>query len=204
MLDVPEGAGLADQMVTAGLDPGNVKKIVLSHVHFDHTGGIRDFPNATVMVSAAEKAWVVGGVRPMDFVDTEPLAGIAGWQTIDFQNDKPLATLLAAHDIVGDGSILAIDLSGHTPGSTGLLVKTADAPVLMTGDAAWTDKSWRWPARPISASDMDLWWEQIWRIRKFAMLEPLLVVIPGHDDAAVAAIRIPSFVAHERIGAAAS
>lgn len=200
MLDVPEGAGLAEQMRAANLDPGDVTRVVLSHVHFDHTGGVTDFPNAVVTVGAAEKAWVLGGVKKTDFVDLQPLAGLSAWQAIDFQAEKPLATLLAAHDLLGDGSILAVDLSGHTPGSTGLLVKAADAPVLLTGDAAWVEKSWRWPARPIAAHDMALWWEQAWRIKKFAMLEPRLVVVPGHDDAAVAAVGIASFVVHGQPG----
>ena len=197
MIDMPEGATLAAQMRTAGLDPGDVKRVVLSHLHYDHTGGIADFPNATVVISQAEKAWVDGGVSKTDFVDVEALSGMSTWQVVDYRVEKPLATLLAAHDLVGDGSILTVDLSGHTPGSTGLVVRTADAPILLTGDAAWTQKSWRWPARPIWAYDDSLWWEQAWRIKKFALLEPRLVVIPGHDDAAVAAVAIASFVIHE-------
>lgn len=197
MIDMPEGATLAAQMRTAGLDPGDVKRVVLSHLHYDHTGGIADFPNATVVISQAEKAWVDGGVSKTDFVDVEALLGMSTWQVVDYRVEKPLATLLAAHDLVGDGSILTVDLSGHTPGSTGLVVRTADAPILLTGDAAWTQKSWRWPARPIWAYDDSLWWEQAWRIKKFALLEPRLVVIPGHDDAAVAAVAIASFVIHE-------
>jgi glyoxylase-like metal-dependent hydrolase (beta-lactamase superfamily II) len=203
MLDVPEGAGLADQMRAAGLDPANVQKVVISHLHFDHTGGIRDFPNATVIVAKAEKDWVLHGLTRMDFVDTDALAGIERWQEIDFQAEKPMATFVAVHDLLGDGSLLAVDLAGHTPGSTGLIVRTADAPVLLTGDAAWTENSWRWPARPISAWDMALWWEQAWRIHKFAMLEPRLVVVPGHDDKAVAAIGIASFIVHDLAPAAA-
>jgi glyoxylase-like metal-dependent hydrolase (beta-lactamase superfamily II) len=200
MLDVPPGAGLAEQMSASGLDPGDVTRVVLSHVHFDHTGGLPDFPNATVTIHAAEKHWVETGLRSMDFVDLEPLAGLPRWEAIDFTVEKPLATLLGAHDLSSDGSVVAVDLSGHTPGSMGLLVRTAEAPVLLTGDAAWTEKSWRWPARPISAFDMALWWEQAWRMKKFSMLEPLLVVVPGHDDMAVAAIGIASFVVHEAPG----
>ncbi len=196
MLDVPAGAGLAEQMRAAGLDPLGVTKVVLSHLHFDHTGAIPDFPNATIIVAANEKNWVLTGLSKMDFVDVDPLMKIGQWQTIDFQNEKPLATLFAAHDLLGDGSLLAVDLSGHTPGSTGLIIKTADAPVLLTGDAAWTAQSWKWPAMPISAGNMTLWWEQIWRIRKFAMLEPHLIVIPGHDDQAVGKVAVPSFIAH--------
>lgn len=200
MLDVPEGAGLVAQMRSAGFDPADVTRVVISHVHFDHTGAIPDFPNAAVVISAAEKSWVEHGVSPMDFVDPDPLAGIAGWQAVDYETEKPLATLSGAHDLLGDGSLLAVDLSGHTPGSQGLVVRTAEAPLLLTGDAAWTEKSWRWPARPISAWTMSLWWEQAWRIKKFWALEPRLVVVPGHDDLAIASIGVPSFVAHDAPG----
>ncbi len=81
----------------------------------------------------------------------------------------------------GDDSIIAVDLSGHTAGSQGLIVKAPGAPVLLTGDAAWTEQSWRFAAPPIDAHDMKLWWEQVWRIKKFASLVPSLIVIPGHD-----------------------
>lgn len=202
LLDVPPGAGLAEQMRAAGLDPGDVTRVVLSHVHFDHTGGVPDFPNATVWIGAAEKLWVETGVSASDFVDLDPLVGMPRWQAVDFTAEKPLATLLGAHDLMGDGSLLVVDLSGHTPGSMGLIVRAAGSPVLLTGDAAWTEKSWRWPARPVMAADMALWWEQAWRMKKFAMLEPRLVVVPGHDDMAVAAVAIPTFVAHDAPGMA--
>lgn len=200
LLDVAEGTDLVSQMRAAGLDPADVRSVVLSHLHFDHTGAIGGFPNAAVVVSAAEKAWAAGGLHRTDFVDADALAGMSRWQTVDYQAEKPLATLLAAHDLLGDGSLMTVDLSGHTPGSTGLIVRTEAAPVLLTGDAAWMEKSWRWPARPISAADSSLWWEQAWRIKKFAMLEPRLVVVPGHDDEAVAKIGIASFVVHDPPG----
>ena len=198
ILDVPEGAGLATQMRAAGLDPAKVSTVVLSHLHFDHTGAVRDFPGANVFVGAGEKQWLADGVRRTDFVDVEAVAGIAKWKAVDFSQDRPLATFPAAHDLTGDGSLWLVDLSGHTPGSVGLLVRTSSGPVLLAGDAAWTTRSWRWPARPIAAKDMQHWWEQAWRIKRFAMLEPRLVVVPGHDDDAVAAAAAagPSFVVH--------
>ncbi|HYB98296.1 MAG TPA: MBL fold metallo-hydrolase [Candidatus Limnocylindrales bacterium] len=197
MLDVPERAGLSTQMRDAGLDPGNVGTVVLSHLHFDHTGDIDAFTNARVVVSRAEKEWAEAGVRATDFVDAEVLDGLARWSVVDYGTEQSLGTFIGAHDLFGDGSIFLIDLSGHTPGSQGMLVRTPEAPVLLTGDAAWTEKSWRWAAQPISAYDMGMWWEQIWRIKKFSLLEPRLIVVPGHDDKAVAAIGIASFVTHE-------
>ncbi|MBI5504721.1 MAG: MBL fold metallo-hydrolase [Deltaproteobacteria bacterium] len=196
VLDVPEHATLGEQMKSAGLDPGDVHLVVLSHLHFDHTGDIGAFPNATVAVAAAEKNWAEAGVRRIDFVDADALIGMSRWQPINYETEKPLATFVASHDFFGDGSVIGLDLAGHTPGNQGLLVRAAEAPVLLAGDAAWTEKSWRWTARPISAWDMSRWWEQIWRINKFAMLEPRLIVVPGHDDLAVASIGIASFVHH--------
>jgi len=202
VLDVPEHASLSEQMKSAGLSPGDVRMVVLSHLHFDHTGDLEAFPNAKVMIAAAEKDWAAAGVRRIDFVDTDALVGMARWQTIDYQSEKPLAIFVASHDFIGDGSVIGLDLAGHTPGNQGLLVRTPEAPLLFTGDAAWTEKSWRWTAKPISAWDMSRWWEQIWRINKFAMLEPRVLVVPSHDDIAVASIGIPSFIHHDQPGKA--
>jgi glyoxylase-like metal-dependent hydrolase (beta-lactamase superfamily II) len=65
------------------------------------------------------------------------------------------------------------------------MVMTVDSPVLLTGDAAYIEANWRYLARPFLAHDMDRWWVVAWRIKKFAQLVPLAVVIPGHDTAAV-------------------
>lgn len=200
LLDVPEHASLSEQMRSMNLDPREVHLVVLSHLHFDHTGDIAAFPNAKVVVAQAEKEWAEAGVRRIDFVDADALEGMQRWQTIDYENEKPLATFVASHDFFGDGSVVGVELSGHTPGDQGLLVKAPEAPLLITGDAAWTDKSWRWTARPLYAYDMSRWWEQIWRINKFAMVEPRVVVVPSHDDAVIAAIAVPSFVVHDPNG----
>ena len=38
-----------------GFDPKDVRHIVITHLDFDHAGGIEDFPNAAVHVTACEK-----------------------------------------------------------------------------------------------------------------------------------------------------
>lgn len=197
VLEVPEHASLSEQMKSLKLDPRDVHLLVLSHLHFDHTGDLGEFPNAKVVVAAAEKQWVEAGVRRMDFVDADALTGMQRWQTIDYESAKPLATFVASHDFFGDGSVIGVELSGHTPGDQGLLVRAPEAPLLLAGDAVWTEKNWRWTAQPIYAYDMARWWEQIWRINKFAMLEPRLVVVPSHDDIAIGAITLPSFAVHD-------
>ena len=52
-----------DQTVTAHLerldiDPARVRWVVLSHLHFDHSGGLHQIPNATLVVQRRE--WEAG------------------------------------------------------------------------------------------------------------------------------------------------
>ena len=43
------------QVRTLGFDPGDVRHILLTHLDFDHAGGLDDFPNATVHLLAPER-----------------------------------------------------------------------------------------------------------------------------------------------------
>jgi glyoxylase-like metal-dependent hydrolase (beta-lactamase superfamily II) len=63
-----------------------------------------------------------------------------------FFEDAPEVTLPTAfapfatgRDILGDGSLLAVELPGHCVGHWGLAFRTLDdRPVLLAGDAAWS------------------------------------------------------------------
>ncbi len=83
----------------------------------------------------AERAWAmtgehapVGGVRP----------ALQARSIDEFELDgPPVLTFARSHDLLGDGSVVLVDLAGHTPGSVGVLLNTDDGPVLLAGDAAW-------------------------------------------------------------------
>ncbi len=194
--EMSEGMDLPSQMRAVGLDPAAVDTVVLSHLHFDHTGSLEEFPNATVVVAGAELAearsdsWRNTYVLPGDF------DGVTSWREIDFEDAEPVATFVAGIELFGDGSMHVVDLEGHTPGSMGLLLHTAPSPMLLTGDAAWVEQSWRYAARPIDAWDMRMWWEQIWRIKKMAQLVPDLVVVPGHDADVLTKVSAPAVILH--------
>jgi hypothetical protein len=91
-----------------------------------------------------------------------------------------------------------VDLHGHTPGSQGMLLRAPSGPILLTGDAAWVDESWLYAATPVWADDMDAWWDQIWRIKKFAQLVPQLLVVAGHDVSRVRKEKRTDLVLHEQ------
>ncbi len=109
--EMSEGMDLPSQMRAVGLDPAAVDTVVLSHLHFDHTGSLEEFPNATVVVAGAELAearsdsWRNTYVLPGDF------DGVTSWREIDFEDAEPVATFVAGIDLFGDGSMHVVDLA---------------------------------------------------------------------------------------------
>jgi glyoxylase-like metal-dependent hydrolase (beta-lactamase superfamily II) len=135
-----------DETLTAGLarlgyHPSDVRKAVISHLHQDHIGGVREIPDADLLVSAAE--W-----RSLH----RPLAEARGllrihidvpglrWSPVEFTalEDPTLAPFTAGQDVFGDGSLVLLPTPGHTHGSMSMLVRRRDAPpVLLAGDLTY-------------------------------------------------------------------
>jgi glyoxylase-like metal-dependent hydrolase (beta-lactamase superfamily II) len=196
-VDMPATGALPVQMKAAGLDPGRVRYVVLSHLHFDHTGSIRAFPGATVVTARGEKDEALATSGFMDFFREQDFNGAARWTEIDYSAGEPFATFLSHHDLLGDGAMILVDLHGHTRGSQGMLLRAPQGPILLTGDAAWVDESWVYAGTPISADDMEAWWEQIWRIKKMAQVVPQLLVVAGHDVSRVVKQNRPDVMVHD-------
>lgn len=136
---VRDGDDVAARLRADGVDPASVTHVVLSHLHPDHVGGVRRFPHATFVLSAGHertlavprlRSGVLTGLLPEWFPDARRIV----------LDDEALSvvqvgrTAMRAHDLLGDGSYLIVDLPGHADGHLGALVEQR---VLLAGDAAW-------------------------------------------------------------------
>jgi glyoxylase-like metal-dependent hydrolase (beta-lactamase superfamily II) len=178
---------LSAQLRARGYQPGDVRIAVMSHLHEDHIGGIRELLSAELVVSRAE--W--------DTME-RPLPEARGYlrrhidvpgraiRKIDFEftRDQAVAPFRAAHDLMGDGSLVLLPTPGHTPGSMSILVRSAGvAPLLLVGDLTYeleVLEAGRFPGvgdgralRETSAMVSDL------RSRL-----PGLTILPAHDPGA--------------------
>lgn len=136
---VRDADDVAARLRADGVDPASVSHVVLSHLHPDHVGGVRRFPHATFVLSAGHertlsaprlRAGVLTGLFPTWFPDAERLV----LDDEAFSTVEVGGTALRAHDLLGDGSYLVVDLPGHADGHLGALI---DGRVLLAGDAAW-------------------------------------------------------------------
>jgi glyoxylase-like metal-dependent hydrolase (beta-lactamase superfamily II) len=169
-------------MRKAGIDPTSVSHVVASHLHFDHAGGVEEFPNAELVVSYTERLRARHAEGTFSFFNPTDYDDVGRWREIDFEAAPAYATFASHLDLLGDDSVHLIPLPGHTLGSIGMIVRLQDGPVLLAGDAAPVEESWRFAAMPFTAEDEDRWWETIWRIKRFVQLVPDALLLGGHDS----------------------
>jgi glyoxylase-like metal-dependent hydrolase (beta-lactamase superfamily II) len=179
--------GLAAALATAGHP--KIDFVVLTHVHWDHAGGLVDLPGVKVLSTADDLAYV------HDFHGREPTVVPAHFDGVTVEklawDGPPYENFPASHDLFGDGAVIAVPLPGHTPGSLGVFVQTAGKRLFFVGDAVWSRDGVRIPshrARPLSHlvdNDAQVASDTIWRLHHLQEKYPDLILVPAHDGNAL-------------------
>ncbi len=116
--------------------------VLLTHLHIDHIMGMPDVPPGTPIFTGPGEARAGAALNLFTRPVTDRLfsghAAFAEWQ---FRPD-PSGRFTGVVDVLGDGSLWALHVPGHTPGSTAYLARTPSGPVLLAGDSCHT--SWGW------------------------------------------------------------
>lgn len=137
------------QIERLGFSAADVGHIVLTHLDFDHAGGLEDFPQATVHVtevelqSATARHGFVGRrrYRPMQWDE------ITTWRRYS-PGGEPWMGFPAVRGLDGlPPEILLIPLPGHTHGHSGVAIDTGSGWLLDAGDAYFFHREVRQPER---------------------------------------------------------
>lgn len=150
-----DGQSAVQQLRKRGIQPKDVRYVVISHFHGDHIAGLADFPCAKyVYFSQAYESIrnkrgvraVLGGILPgLIPNDFEQRA-----QPTDPENLKPLPPEMLPFkhgvDLFGDGYLWAVPLPGHAQGQMGLLVRdqrgvSTAKDVFLVADSCWATAS---------------------------------------------------------------
>jgi len=121
-IDLEQGDMMVERIRAIGVDPADVRWIVVSHFHADHAGGNVDFPNATVIVNEAEH----------EFATANADGGLYALE--EFETGQPFIKVRGEHDVFGDGTVVVFPTPGHTPGHQSARVRTDGGDIVLTGD----------------------------------------------------------------------
>ncbi|MFC4113019.1 N-acyl homoserine lactonase family protein [Nonomuraea zeae] len=184
----------ADQTLTAqlaarGLDIADVRTAIISHLHQDHIGGLRELAHAEIMVSAQEWA-TLHEARPelrgllRDHID---LPGLR-LRHPGFRPVPGIAPFTEGHDLFGDGSLVLVPTPGHTPGSVSLLVRRPGRdPLLMVGDLTYDDHLLR-EGHLAGVGEQNELRASTALVNEFRRRNPGLRILAAHDPGAAAAL----------------
>lgn len=136
--DFREEATAVRQIERLGFRAEDVRHIVLTHLDFDHAGGLDDFPLATVHMMRSERerallqrSWLDRQrFRPQQW-STRPR-----WSVHDVKAGEAWFGFDCVRELAGlPPEILLVPLPGHTLGHAGVAVRHGDGWLLHAGDA---------------------------------------------------------------------
>ncbi|WP_067996535.1 MBL fold metallo-hydrolase [Nocardia pseudobrasiliensis] len=130
------------QIQALGYDPADVRHIVLTHLDFDHAGGLSDFPDALVHVHGPEFRAATAGRTMGERMRYRAVEWAHGprWMVNEFDGGEPWFGFRAVRDLEGlPPEILVIPLPGHTRGHSGVAVDTGSGWLLHAGDSFYLD-----------------------------------------------------------------
>lgn len=126
------------RMRAIGLDPRDVRWVVMTHMHGDHAGGIDHFPSSQILMTDIEARMAFASAGPLygflnahypPWLKPVPVRFSSGpWESFD-----------ASFALTKDGAIHLVPSPGHSLGHLSVALETDRGVVLLAGDAAYSE-----------------------------------------------------------------
>jgi len=129
---------IGPQLRAIGIGPRDVRKVVLTHLHMDHDGGLAHFPNSEILVSSDElrtaSGWAgrIRGYLPNrwpSWFDPAPL---------DLATE-PFGPFARSRRMTQAGDIVVVATPGHTANHISVLVQEGDTTFVLAGDTSYNE-----------------------------------------------------------------
>jgi N-acyl homoserine lactone hydrolase len=178
----PEQA-IAAQLRALGVDPDEIKIVVMTHMHMDHTSAISDFTEATYVLGerewgafSAPRSTFSGYVKKHAAVAVEFREVVYDTRVVD-----SYSTFGRAFDLFGDGSIRLVYTPGHSRGHQSVILRLKDREALLAGDAVYAAATLEHERRGLFLDDEHTWRRSLRELQLYRRENPDALVIASHD-----------------------
>ncbi|HEY5663298.1 MAG TPA: N-acyl homoserine lactonase family protein [Ilumatobacter sp.] len=165
-VELEVGGTVGHRLGEHDVDPLGTFTVVLSHLHWDHVGGLCELPNARIVVQRDEWAAASQGDG-------------GGYDAALHDLGHDVLTVEGTHDLFGDGSVVCLPTPGHTCGHQSLRVVTAAGPVILAADACYFSATLDDGVLPPFGHDFTAQRTSLDLLR--AERAGGTVIVPGHD-----------------------
>jgi glyoxylase-like metal-dependent hydrolase (beta-lactamase superfamily II) len=166
------GEAIGAQLRALHIEPSSIDAVILSHLHYDHAGGVAQLPNARLIVSRRE--WSAAH----ESINQEAGAYIPK----DFDCGHDVELIEGEFDVFGDGAVTALPTPGHTLGHQSLAIRSADGgEIILAADACYLCRTLDDERLPPFGADVS---SQLTSLRALrARRAAGARIFPGHDPA---------------------
>jgi N-acyl homoserine lactone hydrolase len=181
-LEMDPSQAVSAQLRERDLSTGDIRVVVMTHLHADHASAISEFPDSTFIVSKPEWEAATDAGRMHGYVKRQFDHGF-DYRLLDF--DGPDASSFSgfgrSFDLFGDGSVRTVFTPGHTLGHMSVVLRTKSREVLVAGDAAYLRETLETSHLPYRVEDEHLFRRSLREIAQYRKETPDALIIPGHD-----------------------
>jgi N-acyl homoserine lactone hydrolase len=170
------GEEVSARLQAHGVDPARIRYLINSHLHFDHTGGNDEIPNAQLVVQRRE--WEAG--HDADQIHKQ------FYNPRDYQLGHDVLTVDGEHDLFGDGTVVCVPTFGHTPGHQSLRLQLDGGVIVLTADACYLRRTLDEMLLPSVVDDPEAMRRSLEHLR--ALRSAGARMIYGHDPEAWATV----------------
>ncbi|MEM1387803.1 MAG: N-acyl homoserine lactonase family protein [Pseudomonadota bacterium] len=165
-----------DAIAPLGVTPEHVTDVIVTHMHYDHAGGLHLFPNARLHIQAAEMAFATGPCMCHDVLRfpftanhvCEAIKRLYSGKVIFYDGDGEVAEGVTVHR-----------LGGHSRGLQAVRVRTKAGWLVLASDGThFYENMARAMPFPLAVDVEDM-------VKSFDILDQLAsqrsLIVPGHD-----------------------
>ena len=204
---------VVNQLATFNLRPQDITRVFISHFHADHIAALPDLawsryvylPHAfsrlrhpSTQASSLEdmKHAFLRGLVPSDFDSRSDEVDITNPVLLS-EEYMPFKT---GYDLLGDGSLIGVELPGHAHGQMGIFARDDAGKVFFfVADAAWLKRSIieNRPPHKIANTifpDPVAYRETLGQLHSYYLTHPDTIVVPSHCDETIRSLETPEGV----------
>lgn len=177
---IAQGEAIDEQLAKMGLQPSDIDYVLLTHLDCDHANGLRQVKQAKqILVSRDEMEGSRKGLTARIRFNSR------WWKGVDldlFDWNGTEGPVGKSFDLFGDGSIVLVNIPGHSAGLFAVKVKNTDGKfVLLFSDGGYARKSWEQMITSGVCQDKKLQRQSLQWIREQSMLPDCIESLANHD-----------------------
>jgi glyoxylase-like metal-dependent hydrolase (beta-lactamase superfamily II) len=138
--DVTPEQEVGSQLLELGIRPEDVRKVILTHLHTDHAGGLHHFPKSEIFVSDVELRLAKGFAGRLRGYLSNRLPNWFAPKSINFV-PEPFGPFDCSQRVTSDGKVVIVPTPGHTPGHVSVIVVDGGVCHFLAGDTTYTQQA---------------------------------------------------------------